>query len=330
MKKDLICIAVESTAHTFGIGIITEKGDILANERDAYKPSLGKGIVPQEAAEHHEKFKDTLLKNAIDKSGISLDDADIIAYSCGAGLPPCLLVGANFALELSKRLNIPLIPVCHQVAHIEIGRLKTDAKDPVIVYLSGGNSQIIAYADGRYRIFGETLDIPLGNCLDVVVREMKLPMPGGPEIENLAGNGQYINLPYVVKGMDLSFAGIQTAAIKLLKKGISKKDVAYSLQETCFAMLSEVTERALAHTGKNEVLLVGGVAANKRLQEMLGKMCVDRGAKFYAAPSEYSGDNGIMIGWTGLLAYKSGWKPDFKDKIMPKWRTDDVEITWFK
>ncbi len=328
--SDFVCIGVESSAHTFGVGIVTGKGDILVNGKDVYKPPLGMGIVPQDAAKHHDESKETLLKNAIDKSGISLNDVDIIAYSCGAGLPPCLLVGANFAIDLSKELNKPLIPVCHQIGHIEIGRLSVNAQDPVIVYLSGGNSQIIAYEEGRYRIFGETLDIPLGNCLDVVARGMKLPMPGGPEIERLAKTGKYIELPYVVKGMDLSFAGIQTAAIKLLKEGASKEDVSHSLQETCFAMLSEVTERALAHTGKNEVLLVGGVAANKRLQEMLKTMCGDRSAKFHVVPQEYAADNGAMIAWVGLLAYTSGWEPDFKDKIMPRWRTDDVEITWFK
>jgi len=261
---------------------------------------------------------------------LGLEDIDIISYAAGPGLPPCLLIGANFAIELSKKHKKLLIPVNHCAAHLEIGKLMTGTKDPVFVYLSGGNTQIIAFAGGRYRIFGETEDAPLGNCLDVVAREMGFQMPGGPEIEKLAKKGKYVELPYVVKGMDVSFSGIMTAAIKLLKKGIPKEDVAYSLQETCFAMLTEVTERALAHTGKEEVLLVGGVAANKRLQKMMQIMCEERGAKFYVVPKRYSGDNGVMIAWAGLLAYRSGWKPDFKDKIRPKWRIDEVEITWFK
>lgn len=296
----------------------------------SYIPKLGSGIVPIEAAEHHENSKETLLKTALDKANVSIDDLDLIAYSCGAGLAPCLLVGANFAIALSKKLDLPLIPVCHQVGHIEIGRLTTNARDPVIVYLSGGNSQIIAYAEGRYRVFGETEDIPLGNALDVLAREMGLPMPGGPEIENIAKGGNYIELPYVVKGMDLSFSGILTAAVKKFKDGISKKDLAFSMQETCFAMLSEVTERALAHTGKQEVLLVGGVAGNKRLQKMLGEMCEDRGAKLFVVPHEYSMDNGAMIGCVGVLAYKSKSEIKVNDKIIPRLRTDDIEINWFK
>jgi tRNA A37 threonylcarbamoyltransferase TsaD len=163
--------------------------------------------------------------------------------------------------------------------------------------------------------------------LDVLARELNLPMPGGPEIEKLAVKGDYVELPLVIKGMDVSFSGILTAAIKKLKEGAKPEDLAYSMQETCFAMLTEVTERALAHTDKKEVLLVGGVAANKRLQEMLKIMCNERGAKFCVVPQEYAADNGINIAWAGLLAYKHKKIPKIKDKILPRWRVD--EVPWF-
>jgi N6-L-threonylcarbamoyladenine synthase/protein kinase Bud32 len=269
------------------------------------------------------------LERALKVSGLSLEEVDIIAYSAGPGLPPPLIFTANFAIQLSSEYEKILIPVNHCCAHLEIGKLKTRVKDPIFVYLSGGNTQIIAFVEGKYRIFGETLDIPIGNCLDVVAREMNLPMPGGPEIEKIA-KGKYVELPYVVKGMDVSFSGIQTACLKLLKKGVPKEDVAYSLQETCFAMLTEVTERALAHTGKKEVLLVGGVAANKRLQEMMNIMCKERGAKMYVVPQKYAADNGVNIAWTGILAYKSNWEDPkiLRNKINSKWRIDEVNITW--
>ncbi|MCS7105846.1 MAG: KEOPS complex N(6)-L-threonylcarbamoyladenine synthase Kae1 [Candidatus Aenigmarchaeota archaeon] len=325
----MISLGLEGTAHTFGVGIINEKGEILADERDTYTPKIGKGIIPNEAKKHHEKVSIQVLKKTLENSGLSFDEIDVISYSAGPGLPPPLSFTANFAVKLSKEYNKPLVPINHCCAHLEIGKLTTKAKDPIFVYLSGGNTQIIAFSEGKYRVFGETEDIPLGNCLDVIAREMKLPMPGGMEIEKLAKEGKnYIELPYVVKGMDVSFSGIATAAIKLLKKGVKKEDLAYSLQETCFAMLTEVTERALAHTEKEEVLLVGGVAANKRLQEMMQKMCEERSAKTYVVPEKYSGDNGVMIALVGLLAYKSGWKPSFRDKIRPKWRIDEVEVTW--
>jgi len=324
----MLSLGVETTAHTFGIGIVTDEGKILVNEKDTYIPPIGKGIIPIDAAKHHEKVKEKVLAQALEKSKEKLENVDVISYSAGPGLPPALRVGADFAIGISKKYKKKLIPVNHSLAHLEIGRLTSGTKDPVFVYLSGGNTMIIAYAGGRYRIFGETEDIPVGNCFDVVGREMGLPHPGGPEIEKLALNGEYVELPYVVKGMDLSFAGIATAATKLFKNGVSKENISYSLQETCFAMLTEVTERAMAHTGKKELLLVGGVAANKRLQEMMKMMCEDRSAKFYVVPSEYSGDQGAMIAWCGILASKSKWKSEFKDKIKPNWRIDQVKINW--
>lgn len=319
----MISLGIEGTAHTFGIGIVEDE-KILANEKDVYVPKIGSGIVPQEAAKHHEKVKKDVLKKALEKSNLSLKDIDIISYSAGPGLHLPLIVTANFAIQLSKRYKKLLVPVNHSIAHLEIGKLTTKSNDPIFVYLSGGNSQIIAFIEGRYRILGETLDIPIGNCLDVVAREMKLPMPGGREIEKLAKNGKYINLPYLVKGMDFSFSGIATHAIKLIKEGYKFEDIAFSLQETCFAMIVEVTERALAHMNKNEVLLVGGVASNKRLQEMFNIMCSERGAIFKVVEEEYASDNGAMIAYCGLQHYKNNSIPKIKDKIVPKWRIDDV------
>ncbi len=326
----MIVIGLEGTSHTFSCGIVNEKGKILANEKSVYSPPLGKGIIPADATRHHEKVKDEVLNKSLEKAKLALNDIDIVSYSAGPGLAPCLLVCSNFANEISTKYNKPLIPVHHGLGHIEIGQLTTGAKDPIIVYLSGGHTAIIGYIESYYRIFGETENITLGNVVDMLARELGLPSPGGPEVEKLALNGKYIGLPYTVKGCDLSFSGTLTAAINKFKRGASKEDVCYSIQETCFSMITEVTERALAHTGKNEVLLVGGVAANKRLQSMLGTMTEERGGKLYVVPHEYSGDQGAMIGWVGLLAYKSNWTSNLKDKINPKWRIDDVKITWIK
>lgn len=326
----MICLGIESTAHTFGIGIVDSEGKILANEKDMYKPPSGMGIIPSEAGEHHKKVSDEILQKTLEKAGLKIGDIDLIAYSAGPGLPPALYVGVKFVEELSKKIKKKIIPVNHPVAHLEIGRLMTDAKDPVYVYLSGGNTQIIAFTEERYRIFGETEDIPIGNCFDVFAREVGLPMPGGPKIEEIAKTGKYVELPYVVKGMDLSFSGILTKTRNLYKNGGSKEDLAYSMQEVCFSMLVEVTERALAHTNKKEVLLVGGVVVNKRLQEMMRQMCEDRGAKMYVVPDEYSGDQGAMIAWVGILEEQSKYKQKIEEKINPNWRIDQVEVTWIK
>jgi universal protein Kae1 len=315
--------------NTFGIGVITEGGRILADERVIYAPPPGKGIIPHEARQHHERFASRVLCDALRKSKLKLENVDVIAYSAGPGLPPPLLFTANFASKLSQELGKPLVPVNHPVAHLEIAKLTTGATDPIFLYLSGGNTQVIAYVEGRYRVFGETLDIPCGNALDVVARAMGLPMPGGPEIERLAKKGKYVELPYVVKGMDVSFTGIATAAIRLYEKGVAREDIAYSMQETCFAMLTEVAERAMAHTGKEECLVTGGVAANQRLREMVATMCEERGANAYFVPPEYSGDNGVMIAWVGILTYRHCRPlPSIRDRILPKWRVDAVPICW--
>lgn len=345
----MIALGIECTAHTFGIGIFDGK-KILADARDVYKPEKG-GIHPVEARKHHEDAKDRVMAEALKDAGLKLDDINLIAYSAGPGLPPCLKVGAQFVSQIAGKIKRPVIAVNHPVAHIEVGRFLTKCQDPIVIYVSGGNTQIIGYAAHRYRVFGETEDIAIGNAIDTFMREVTDNAGfGGPLMEKLAADGKYIELPYVVKGMDLSFSGILTAAVQKWEKESKNKDkserdsllsdLCFSFQETCYSMLTEVTERALAHTGKNEVLLTGGVAASKRLTEMLGIMCKERGAEFFACPMEYSGDNGAMIAIAGCIAKKAGQKPakpkqthevrqsafDFN----PKWRVDEVEIIWIK
>jgi N6-L-threonylcarbamoyladenine synthase/protein kinase Bud32 len=324
-------MGIESTAHTFGVGIARSDGRILADARDMFRPAPGKGMVPRALSEHHTAIAAVILAAALKEAKLTMDDVDVVAFSQGPGLPPCLNVGAALARYISLTRKIPLVGVNHPVAHIEIGKLTAGSSDPVVLYLSGGNTQVIAYAEGRYRIFGETVDMAVGNAFDVVARLLGLKSPGGPEIERLARDGAYVEMPYVVKGMDMSFAGFVTGAKRKIKDGVKPADICFSLQETCFAMLTEVTERALAHTGKREVLLVGGVAANKRMQDMLRTMCGERGAEMRVVDAKYAGDCGAMIAWAGALAYKSGQKVQLKDsEILPKWRTDEVDIAWMR
>jgi len=321
----MISLGIESTAHTVGIGIVNDKGKILADEKSTYKPSLGKGIHPREAGEHHSKHIVHLIKIALKKSKLNFKDIDIISFSKGPGLPNCLQVGTSMARYLAFKYKKQLMPVNHCIAHIEIGKLTTKCKDPVILYCSGGNTQIIAFTQGRYRIFGETEDIPVGNAFDVLARHFGLEMPGGPKIDKLAKKGKYIKLPYVVKGMDLSFSGILTECKKLYNKGKKKEDISFSFVENCFSMLTEVTERALAHTGKKEVLSVGGVAASSKLKQMIKVMCKERGSKSFSVPKQYSGDNGVMIAWNGILSSTQR----IKDYSFNKdWRTDEVDVNW--
>ena len=323
------CLGIESTAHTFGVGIIDDKGKIYANVTDAYKTDKG-GIHPTEAKKHHENAKDKVVEDALNQASLKIEDIDLISFSQGPGIAPCLLVGMTKAIEISRKNKIPIVGVNHCIAHLEIGKLMTKAKDPVLLYASGANTQVIAYEGGKYRVFGETVDQGVGNFIDSFARYIGMGFPGGPKIENLALNGKnYVELPYVVKGMDVSFSGLLT---NLKQKFDSKKftveDLSYSLQETAFAMLVEVSERAMAHTGKKELVSGGGVACNKRLKEMCRIMCEERNARFFVPPNEVLTDNGLMIGWLGILQRKQATKDYDKIDIKPYERTDDIVVDW--
>jgi N6-L-threonylcarbamoyladenine synthase/protein kinase Bud32 len=325
----MLCLGVEGTAHTFGVGIVSSNGRVLANVSRTYVPARG-GIHPRDAAQFHAANARAVLDAALAKAKISLKDVDLIAFSLGPGLGPCLRTAATAARAIAAWFRVPIIGVNHCIAHIEIGRLTGGAKDPVTLYVSGGNTQVIAFDAGRYRVFGETLDIPVGNCLDVFAREVGVPHPGGPNIERLAREGKrYITLPYVVKGMDLSFSGLMTEAVRKHRAGADLRDLCYSLQETAFAALVEVTERAVAHTEKREVMLTGGVAANSRLREMLKLMANEHKAKFYVPPMELCQDNGAMIAWTGLLMYRNGVRHSLaQTQVGQRFRTDEVDVVW--
>ena len=327
----MLCLGIEGTAHTFGVGIVDSRGKILSNVSKVYVPPKG-GIHPRDAAQFHAANAKPALDGALRRAKVKLNDIDLIAFSSGPGLGPCLRTAATAARALSAWLRVPILGVNHCIAHVEIGRLTEGAEDPVTLYVSGGNTQVIAFDASRYRVFGETLDIPVGNCIDVFAREVGLSHPGGPHVERLARKGKnYIQLPYVVKGMDLSFSGLMTEAVRKHRAGADLKDLCFSLQETAFAALVEVTERAVAHTEKKEVMLTGGVAANRRLREMLELMADEHRARFFVPPMELCSDNGAMIAWTGILAYKHGVRQKLEDTVVrQRWRTDEVEVVWRK
>lgn len=325
----MLCIGIEGTAHTVGVGIVDEDCNILSNLTDMYEPLEG-GIHPREAANHHADVLVHLVKKSLRSAGKEFEDIDLVAFSQGPGLGPCLRTVATGARALAISLDEPIIGVNHCIAHLEIGRKTTGCEDPVLLYLSGGNTQVIAFTEKRYRVLGETLDIGIGNMLDKFGREVGLSFPSGPAIEGLAEKGgKLLQLPYSVKGMDVSFSGILTAALNLHKKGEGLEDLCASLQETSFAMVTEVTERAMAHLEKDEVLLGGGVACNKRLGEMVDRMAEDRGASKFVPDPSLCVDNGAMIAWTGLLEYGSGIRMTIDDtQINQRFRTDDVDVTW--
>ena len=312
-------LGIEGTAWNLSAALFDR--DLISMVSRPYNPVLG-GIHPREAAQHHASVIKDLISSVLEEP----EKITGIAFSQGPGLGPCLRTVATAARSLALALDVPLAGVNHCIAHVEIGCFGTGCHDPIVLYASGANTQVIGYLNGRYRIFGETLDIGIGDALDKFARSKNFPHPGGPIIETQAKNGHYIELPYTVKGMDLSFSGLVSAA-QASRESLS--DVCFSLQETAFAMCVEVVERAMSLAGKNEVLLVGGVGANRRLQEMLREMCEAREAMFYVPEQKYLGDNGAMIAYTGKLMLESGSSIPVEDsRIKPSFRSDEVEVTW--
>ncbi|KAK9373032.1 glycoprotease family-domain-containing protein [Lipomyces chichibuensis] len=357
IHRPTVAIGLEGSANKLGVGIIrhfprpSSKSDprppaqILANIRHTYITPPGEGFLPRDTAKHHRSFVVKLVKDALKTSGLTPNDIDCVCFTQGPGMGAPLQSVAIAARTISMMWDKPLVGVNHCIGHIEMGREITGANNPVVLYVSGGNTQVIAYSHRRYRIFGETLDIAVGNCLDRFARTLQIPNDPSPgfNIELLAKKGKhYVELPYTVKGMDVSMSGIlafidglandiANGKLRYAEDGeiITNEDLCFSLQETIFAMLVEITERAMAHVGSQQVLIVGGVGCNERLQEMMGIMARDRGGAVYATDERFCIDNGIMIAHAGLLAYETGFRTSLQDSVCTqRFRTDEVFIAW--
>ncbi|KAF4525649.1 hypothetical protein B566_EDAN001249 [Ephemera danica] len=325
----VIALGLEGSANKLGIGIIRD-GTVLSNCRRTFITPPGEGFQPRETAKHH---RDNILT-------IQPDEIDVICFTKGPGMGAPLVAVAVFARTIAQLWNKPIIGVNHCIGHIEMGRHITGSNNPTVLYVSGGNTQVvIAYSQQKYRIFGETIDIAVGNCLDRFARVLKLsndPSPGY-NIEQLAKKGKkFLALPYVVKGMDVSFSGLlsfieKKAPILIASGDYTPEDLCFSLQETVFAMLVETTERAMAHCVSQEVLIVGGVGCNERLQQMMGIMCEERGARLFATDERFCIDNGAMIAQAGIEMFKAGVTTPWEDtSITQRYRTDEVEVVWRK
>ncbi len=327
----MLCLGIESTAHTFSCAVLEKKGKkgkIFSDIRSIYRPAEGEGIHPREASRHHIESSAEVLADCLREAKVGINNLDLIAYAAGPGLGPCLRVGAVVARSLSSYYKIPIYPVNHAIGHIELGKLLTGTNNPLVLLVSGGHTMLLAFMMNKWRVFGETLDLTLGQLIDQFGRSAGFASPCGKQIERLAEKStNYHPLPYSVKGNDVSFSGLLSAAKSLIPKGL--EDGCYSLQETAFAMIAEATERAISFTKKKELLVVGGVAANKRLSEMLKSVCNRQKCKFFVSPLKYSGDCGSQIAWTGLLESQtkkgSGIENTF---VKQSWRLDTVEVNY--
>ena len=334
VTTDVRVLGIEGTAWAASAALYETRTGEVTIESDAYEPDSG-GIHPREAAEHmHEAIPsvvETVLEHATETAPADTQGPaiDAVAFSRGPGLGPCLRIVGTAARALAQTLEVPLVGVNHMVAHLEIGRHQAGFDDPVCLNASGANAHLLAYRNGRYRVLGETMDTGVGNAIDKFTRHVGWSHPGGPKVEAAAQDGEYLELPYVVKGMDFSFSGIMSAAKAAVDDGQAVEDVCFSLQENVFGMLTEVAERALSLTGSDELVLGGGVGQNDRLRAMLETMCTDRGASFHAPESRFLRDNAGMIAVLGAKMYAAGDTLDIADSAVdPTFRPDQVPVTW--
>ncbi len=317
-------LGIEGTAWAASAAYFDADTDEAIIESDPYQPESG-GIHPREAAEHMAEAIPRMIEWALSAA----ESVDCVAFSRGPGLGPCLRIVASAARALAQSLDVPLVGVNHMVAHLEIGRHRSGFSNPVCLNASGANAHVLSYHNGRYRVLGETMDTGVGNALDKFARHLDWGHPGGPKIEERATNGEYVDLPYVVKGMDFSFSGITSAAKDAVDAGERVEDVCFSLQENVFAMLTEVAERALSLTGGDELVLGGGVGQNARLREMLGAMCEARGASFYAPEARFLRDNAGMIAVLGAKMAAAGDTLAIDEsRVDSDFRPDRVDVTW--
>jgi len=335
-------LGIEGTAWAASAALYDSAENTTVIESDPYQPTSG-GIHPREAAEHMgdaipnviqtvlDHAAETAASKAVDNEVDSPNEYDIdaVAFARGPGLGPCLRTVGTAARAAAQTLGVPLVGVNHMVAHLEIGRHQSGFESPVCLNASGANAHLLGYHNGRYRVLGETMDTGVGNALDKFTRHIGWSHPGGPKVEDAATDGEYIDLPYVVKGMDFSFSGIMSAAKQAADDGHEVDDICFSLQEHVFGMLCEVAERALSLTGTDELVLGGGVGQNARLQAMLETMCEERGASFYVPEPRFLRDNAGMIAVLGAKQFAASDTLAIADsEVDPNFRPDQVPVTW--
>jgi N6-L-threonylcarbamoyladenine synthase/protein kinase Bud32 len=331
-------LGIEGTAWAASSAVVeTDSGDHATDdyvwiETDAYQPDSG-GINPQEAAQHMGEAIPQVVEQAIDhateRAEQTASPIDAVAFSRGPGLGPCLRIVGTAARAVAQRFDVPLVGVNHMVAHLEVGRLRSGFDSPVCLNASGANAHVLGYRNGRYRVLGETMDTGAGNAIDKFTRHVGWQHPGGPKVERHAREGTYHSLPYVVKGMDFSFSGIMSAAKAAVDDGVPVEDICRGLEETIFGMLTEVSERALSLTDADELVLGGGVGQNDRLTRMLGEMCDQRGAEFFAPEPRFLRDNAGMIALLGARMYAAGDTIEIESSgIDSNFRPDQVDVTW--
>ncbi|MDP4164308.1 MAG: tRNA (adenosine(37)-N6)-threonylcarbamoyltransferase complex transferase subunit TsaD [Bacillota bacterium] len=325
MKKDQMIMGIETSCDETAVAIIKNGREIVSNVVASQIESHKRfgGVVPEVASRHHVEQVTLVLEEALTEAGITFSDLDAIAVTAGPGLVGALLIGVNAAKALAFAHNLPLVPVHHIAGHIYANRLVTEMKFPLLsLVVSGGHTELVYMKEhGHFEVIGETRDDAAGEAYDKVARTLNMPYPGGPHIDRMAQEGQpTIDLPraWLEEGSyDFSFSGLKSAVINTVHNAeqrgikIEPQNLAASFQQSVIDVLVVKTERAAKEYNVKQVLLAGGVAANKGLREALTATFSSlEGIELVIPPLSLCTDNAAMIAAAGSILFEKGERAD--------------------
>ncbi len=347
MKKKLIILGIETSCDETAAAVIQENdhgeikilSNIVSSQFEIHR-KFG-GVVPELAARAHAEKIDLITQKAIIDSGIKMKNLDAVAVTAGPGLIVCLSVGLNFGKAVASSLKKPFIAVNHLEGHALSPKLNSNLNYPYLLLLiSGGHSQFLSVENlGKYKRLGTTIDDAVGEAFDKTAKLIGIGFPGGPKLEECAkkGNPYKFNLPKPIinrGGCNLSFSGLKTAVLKISKKIKTKKekyDLAASFQKTIEEILYKKSKIAFQEFKKsnmegNKFVVAGGVAANKKIRNVLKNLCIEENFESIFPPINLCGDNAAMIAMVGLEKFKKKQfdKLDFPAK--PRWALDEKAI----
>lgn len=321
----MIGLSLETSCDETSVAIIKDGREVLSNiistQIDIHK-AFG-GVVPEIASRKHLTNISYVVKEALDKANITFKDLDYIGVTYGPGLIGALLVGVSYAKSLAYSLNIPIVPVHHIEGHIAANYITYENLKPPFLALvvSGGHSHLIHVKDyTKFEIIAKTRDDAVGEAFDKVARVLGLPYPGGPEVSKLAMEGEFTyKLPKTkFDNLDFSFSGIKTAVINIAhkeKENLRRADLACSFEQTVCEELTENAMKAMKELNLKDIVLAGGVSANRVLRDMIQKRASENGYNAYMPDLKYCTDNAAMIGSAAHYNFVSGKYFDIEDKL---------------
>lgn len=317
-KKDITILAIETSCDETAASIVSNGYEVLSNVINSQIESHKRfgGVVPEVASRHHVENITMVIEEAIVEAHMTWDDIDAVAVTEGPGLIGALLVGINAAKALALAHGKPLIPVHHIAGHVYANHIEERLTFPMLaLVISGGHTELVLMKDHLdFEVIGETRDDAVGEAYDKVARMIDLPYPGGPHVDRLAASGEdVLEFPRpIMEGYDFSFSGLKSAVINKLhnlnQKGISykKEGVAASFQASVIDVLTTQTFKALEDYEIKQLLICGGVAANRGIRARMEQMCADKDVKLLIPPLNLCTDNAAMIGAAAYYEYIAG------------------------